>query len=153
MNLDFVRAKLKDPELFEEIVTRCVQAGLVKGEHMSVDGSFVQANADHHSRVPSEQLAEVAKVNRMVREYLAEVERKSQFVKPYRKSNKNDFKDAEAIAEAVRKENMRFAQHQDPGTAASKPLAARRWTIHYRKLTQDLSQNRKLTQDLSQSDS
>jgi transposase len=29
-------------------------------------------------------------------------------VKPYRKSNKNDFKDAEAIAEAVRKENMRF---------------------------------------------
>ena len=29
-------------------------------------------------------------------------------MKPYRKSNKNDFKDAEAIAEAVRKENMRF---------------------------------------------
>jgi transposase len=34
----------------------------------------------------------------------------AQFVKPYRKSNKNDFKDAEAIAEAVRKENMRFVQ-------------------------------------------
>src|SRR6476620_3929900 len=32
----------------------------------------------------------------------------AQFVKPYRKSNKNDFQDAEAIAEAVRKENMRF---------------------------------------------
>ena len=31
-----------------------------------------------------------------------------QFVKPYRKSNKNDFLDAEAIAEAVTKENMRF---------------------------------------------
>ncbi|HEU5401860.1 MAG TPA: transposase, partial [Terriglobales bacterium] len=31
-----------------------------------------------------------------------------QFVKPYRKSNKNDFIDAEAIAEAVTKENMRF---------------------------------------------
>ena len=30
---------------------------------MSVDGSFIQANADHHSRVPREQLAEVAKVN------------------------------------------------------------------------------------------
>ena len=30
---------------------RCVEAGLVKGEHMSVDGSFIQANADHHSRV------------------------------------------------------------------------------------------------------
>jgi len=32
----------------------------------------------------------------------------AQFVKPYRKSNKNDFLDAEAIAEAVTKENMRF---------------------------------------------
>ena len=34
----------------------------------------------------------------------------AQFVKPYRKSNKNDFIDAEAIAEAVTKENMRFVQ-------------------------------------------
>jgi transposase len=32
----------------------------------------------------------------------------AQFVKPYRKSNKNDFIDAEAIAEAVIKQNMRF---------------------------------------------
>src|SRR6201993_2743789 len=32
----------------------------------------------------------------------------AQFVKPYRKSNKNDFLDAEAIAEAVTKQNMRF---------------------------------------------
>jgi len=64
-------------ELFEEIVTHCVQAGLVKGEHMSVDGSFIQANADHHSRVPREQLAEVAKVNHTVREYLAELEREN----------------------------------------------------------------------------
>ena len=34
----------------------------------------------------------------------------AQFIKPYRKSNKNDFLDAEAIAEAVSKENMRFVQ-------------------------------------------
>src|SRR5215510_10713872 len=32
----------------------------------------------------------------------------AQFIKPYRRSNKNDFIDAEAIAEAVGKENMRF---------------------------------------------
>ncbi|HXJ96381.1 MAG TPA: IS110 family transposase [Terriglobia bacterium] len=32
----------------------------------------------------------------------------AQFVKPYRKSNKNDFVDAEAIAEAVTRHNMRF---------------------------------------------
>ena len=64
-------------ELFEEIVTRCVEAGLVKGEHMSVDGSFIQANADHHSRVPREQLPEIAKVNHTVREYLVELEREN----------------------------------------------------------------------------
>jgi transposase len=34
----------------------------------------------------------------------------AQFVKPYRKTNKNDFLDAEAIAEAVSKQNMRFVQ-------------------------------------------
>ena len=32
----------------------------------------------------------------------------AQFVKPYRKTNKNDFVDAEAIAEAVTRRNMRF---------------------------------------------
>ncbi len=32
----------------------------------------------------------------------------AQFVKPFVKSNKNDFLDAEAIAEAVERENMRF---------------------------------------------
>ena len=32
----------------------------------------------------------------------------AQFLKPYRKSNKNDFLDAEAIAEGVTKQNMRF---------------------------------------------
>ena len=69
-------------ELFEEIVTRCVQAGLVKGEHMSVDGSFIQANADHHSRVPREQLAEVAQVNRTVREYLAELQQENPVEEP-----------------------------------------------------------------------
>ena len=31
-----------------------------------------------------------------------------QFVKPFVKSNKNDFVDAEAIAEAVGRKNMRF---------------------------------------------
>jgi transposase len=34
----------------------------------------------------------------------------AQFVKPYRKSNKSDFLDAENIADAVQKENMRFVQ-------------------------------------------
>jgi transposase len=37
----------------------------------------------------------------------------SQFVKPFVKSNKNDFLDAEAIAEAVNRQNMRFVSDQD----------------------------------------
>src|SRR5215467_13431211 len=75
-------------ELFEEIVARCVEAGLVKGKHMSVDGSFIQANADHHSRVPPEQLAEVAKVNHTVREYLVELERENPVEPPVEQQDK-----------------------------------------------------------------
>src|ERR1700747_3162401 len=75
-------------ELFEEIVARCVAAGLVKGKHMSVDGSFIQANADHHSRVPPEQLAEVAKVNHTVREYLVELERENPVEPPVEQQDK-----------------------------------------------------------------
>jgi len=75
-------------ELFEEIVARCVAVGLVKGEHMSVDGSFLQANADHHSRVPREQLPEVAKVNHTVREYLVELERENPVEPPVEPQDK-----------------------------------------------------------------
>jgi transposase len=75
-------------ELFEEIVARCVAAGLVKGKHMSVDGSFIQANADHHSRVPPDQLAEVAKVNHTVREYLVELERENPVEPPVEQQDK-----------------------------------------------------------------
>src|SRR5665811_2320023 len=69
----FQESKLFE-ELFEEIVTRCVEAGLVKGEHMSVDGSFIQANANNDSRIPREQLGEAAQVNQTVRRYLVELE-------------------------------------------------------------------------------
>jgi hypothetical protein len=61
-------------ELFEQIVGQCIRVGLVKGEHLSVDGSLVQANANSDSRIPREQLAEVAQVKRTVRQYLTELE-------------------------------------------------------------------------------
>jgi transposase len=60
-------------QLFEQIVKQCVAVGLVQGEHLSVDGSFVEANAAKGSRIPREQLAEAAQVNRTVRQYLDEV--------------------------------------------------------------------------------
>ena len=64
-------------ELFERIVDQCMASGLVSGEHMSVDGTFVAANANNDSRIPREQLAEVAQVKRSVREYLAELEQEN----------------------------------------------------------------------------
>jgi hypothetical protein len=54
-------------QLFEQIVRQCVDVGLVQGKHLSVDGSFVEANAAKESRIPREQLAEAAQVHHTVR--------------------------------------------------------------------------------------
>jgi hypothetical protein len=43
-------------QLFEEIVARCLEAGLVEGNNLSEDGSFVEANASKQSRIPRQQL-------------------------------------------------------------------------------------------------
>src|SRR5262252_8599622 len=40
----FQESKLFE-QLFEQIVRQCVEVGLVEGKHLSVDGSFVEANA------------------------------------------------------------------------------------------------------------
>ena len=72
----FAESKLFE-QLFEEIVARCMEAGLVQGEHLSVDGSFILANASTGSRIPREQLAEAAEVKRTVREYLHELEQEN----------------------------------------------------------------------------
>jgi transposase len=69
----FQESKLFE-ELFEQIVRQCVEVGLVQGKHLSVDGSFVEANAAKESRIPREQLAEAAQVHHTVRQYLREVE-------------------------------------------------------------------------------
>jgi transposase len=69
-------------QLFEEVVARCTEAGLVKGEHLSVDGSFIEANAAKESRIPREQLAEVAQVNRTARQYLVELEEQNPVEEP-----------------------------------------------------------------------
>ena len=75
-------------ELFERMVEQCIQPGLVQGERMSVDGSFIQASADHQSRVPREQLAEAAKVNYGTRKYLEEVEKENGNGEPVHQQDK-----------------------------------------------------------------
>jgi hypothetical protein len=77
----FQESKLFE-QLFEEIVRQCVEVGLVQGKHLSVDGSFVEANAAKESRVPREQLAEAAQVNHTVRRYLVELEEQNPVEEP-----------------------------------------------------------------------
>jgi hypothetical protein len=72
----FQESKLFE-ELFEQIVLQCVEVGLVDGQHLSVDGSFVEANAAKESRIPREQLGEAAQVNQTVRQYLVELEQQN----------------------------------------------------------------------------
>ena len=77
----FQESKLFE-ELFEQIVRQCMEVGLVQGKHLSVDGSFVEANAAKESRIPREQLAEAAQVNHTVRQYLVELEEQNPVEEP-----------------------------------------------------------------------
>ena len=77
----FQESKLFE-QLFEEIVRQCVEVGLVQGKHLSVDGSFVEANAAKESRIPREQLVEAAQVNHTVRQYLVELEEQNPVEEP-----------------------------------------------------------------------
>jgi transposase len=77
----FQESKLFE-QLFEQIVRQCVEVGLVQGRHLSVDGSFVEANAAKESRIPREQLAEAAQVSQTVRQYLVELEQQNPLEEP-----------------------------------------------------------------------
>jgi transposase len=77
----FQESKLFQP-LFEQIVKQCVEVGLVQGKHLSVDGSFVEANASKESRIPREQLAEAAQVHQSLRQYLLEREQQNPLEEP-----------------------------------------------------------------------
>jgi transposase len=82
----FQESKLFE-QLFERIVKQCVEVGLVRGKELSVDGSFVEANAAKESRIPREQLADVAQVNHTVRQYLREVAEQNPVEEPVHKQD------------------------------------------------------------------
>ena len=69
-------------KVFEEIVRRCLEAGLVEGRNLAVDGTLVGANASNQSRVPREKLFELAQISRTVQEYLTELERQNPVADP-----------------------------------------------------------------------
>ncbi len=91
----FQESKLFE-QLFEQIVLQCVEVGLVEGKHLSVDGSFVEANAAKESRIPREQLAEAAQVNQTVRQYLVELERQNPSEEPVHQQDQVSTTDPDA---------------------------------------------------------
>ena len=64
-------------EIFEEIVRRCLAAGLIDGRHLIVDGTIVAADASARSRVTPAPVAERAQVSRTVADYLTELEQQN----------------------------------------------------------------------------
>jgi len=60
-------------EVFEEIVRRCLKAGLVEGKRLTVDGTMVDSECESTTRTKPERLGEVARVSRTVRDYLADL--------------------------------------------------------------------------------
>jgi hypothetical protein len=91
----FQESKLFE-ELFEQIVKQCMEVGLVQGKHLSVDGSFVEANAAKESRIPRQQLAEAAQVNQSVRQYLVELEQQNPTEKPVHQQDQVSTTDPDA---------------------------------------------------------
>lgn len=82
----FQESKLFE-QLFEQIVRQCMEVGLVEGKQLSVDGTFVEANAAKESRIPREQLAEAAQVNHSLRQYLKELEEQNPVEEPVHKQD------------------------------------------------------------------
>ena len=83
----FQESKLFE-QMFERIVAQCLEVGLVRGDKLSVDGTFVEASASKESRIPREQLAEAAQVNRSVREWLSELEAQNPVEEPTHRQDK-----------------------------------------------------------------
>jgi transposase len=75
-------------QMFERIVAQCLEVGLVRGDQLSVDGTFVEANASKESRIPREQLAEAAQVNRTVREWLTQLDAQNPVEEPTHSQDK-----------------------------------------------------------------
>ena len=48
----------------------------------------------------------------------------AKYVRPYSKGQKNDFRDAEAIAEAVQRPTMKFVQRRLPNSSTCRPCIA-----------------------------
>jgi transposase len=97
----FQESKLFE-QLFQEIVELCLEAGLVRGDNLSVDGSFGEANASKESRIPREQLAAAAQVKQTVRQYLVELEQQNPTAEPVHEQVQVSTTDPDSILASAR---------------------------------------------------
>jgi len=83
-------------DLFERVVQQCMQVGLLKGADLSVDSTQIGAKASPDRAISRDQLMEVAKVNRTVREYVEQVERENVVPEPEQTSDTDATKEKAA---------------------------------------------------------
>lgn len=79
--------------LFDEVVRRCMSAGLIKGEGFAVDASLVEANASHQHSVPPGEAIDWRdpKINtRALREYLDALDDEADITETSRKVSLSD---------------------------------------------------------------
>src|SRR5262249_51947844 len=91
----FQESKLFE-QLFEQVVRQCVDVGLVQGKELSVDGSFVEANAAKESRIPREQLLEAAQGNHTLGPYLQELPEQNPVEEPVHKQEQGSTTDPDS---------------------------------------------------------
>ena len=120
----FQESKLFE-ELFEQIVRQCVEVGLVQGKQLSVDGSFVEANASKESRIPREQLAEAAQVKQTVRQYLVELEQQNPTEEPVHQQDQVSTTDPDSTyatkGGTPARMGLRSDEHIDPIEGIDRP--------------------------------
>lgn len=71
--------------VFDEVVRRCMSAGLVKGEGFAVDASLIAANASHQHSIPPGEPCDLERAEidtRPMREYLAALDGETDAVAP-----------------------------------------------------------------------
>jgi IS5 family transposase len=73
--------------VFEEVVSRCMAAGLVGGEGFAVDASVIEANASRFARVEGSEVAwsDAQRARRPVAEYLAALDSDTPPINPKQK--------------------------------------------------------------------
>lgn len=74
-------------KVFESVVRRCMDAGLVKGEGFAIDASVIEADASRFRRIEGSQIewSEAQLARRAIREYVEALESENTPINPKRK--------------------------------------------------------------------